>query len=98
MAFLDLLIVFVAVWLALAVLWLLRERRRGAALPDRWAPRTRALEEGGHVIELVRRGEPAQPVRRVPGDLDSDRLGDELAEGMSEAEARAATLNAALHS
>ena len=94
MALLDLLIVFVVVWLVLSVVWLTRQRR-GPDLPDRWEPHTRALPEGGHLVELVCRGEPAQPVRRIAGDLDADRLGDELAEAMSEAEARAATLNGA---
>ena len=94
MALLDLLIVFVVLWIALSVAWLVRQRRE-PELPDRWEPRTRALPEGGYVVELVCLGEPAQPVRRLAGDLDADRLGDELAEAMSEAEARAATLNGA---
>ena len=59
----------------------------------RWEARTRALDGGGHVVEIVRVGEPAQEVKRIPGDLDWDALGTELAQGMSEAEARAATLN-----
>jgi hypothetical protein len=91
-AFLDLLILFAAVWLVLSVGWLVRQRRRVVA-QARWAPRTRALEGGGHVVEIVCAGEPAQQVRRIPADLDWDALGTELAEGMSEAEARAATLN-----
>jgi hypothetical protein len=90
----TLLLLFAVVWVALSVAWLVRQRRRLAA-ESRWEPRTRALESGGHVVELVRLGEPAQEVRRIPADLDSDALGNELAEGMSEAEARAATLNAA---
>ncbi len=94
MALLDLLIVFVVVWIALSVVWLVRSRRE-PALPDRWEPHTRGLDEGGYLVELVCRDEPSQPVRRIAGDLDSDRLGDELAEAMSEAEARAATLNGA---
>ncbi len=94
MALLDLLIVFVVVWLALSVVWVVRQRRE-PSLPDRWESRTRALPEGGHLVELVCRGEPTQPVRRLPGDLEADRLGDELAEAMSEAEARAAALNGA---
>ena len=95
MALLDLLILFAVVWIALSLAWLVRQRRRLAA-EARWAPRTRALDGGGHVVELVRAGEPAQEVKRIPGDLDWDTLGTELAEGMSEAEARAATLNGAL--
>lgn len=93
MALLDLLLFFLVVWLALSLAWVLRQRR--AALPDRWEPRTRALREGGHVVELVCRGEPAQVVRRIPGDLDWEQLGTHLAEAMAEAEARAATLNGA---
>jgi hypothetical protein len=93
-ALLDVLILFAVVWLALSVAWLIRQRRRLAATA-RWEARTRALEGGGHVVEIVRTGEPAQEVRRIPADLDWDTLGTELAEGMSEAEARAATLNGA---
>ena len=92
MALLDALILFAVVWIGLSIAWLMRERRRAAA-NARWEPRTRALEGGGHVVELVCPGEPAQEVRRIPGDLDWDELGTQLAEGMSEAQARAATLN-----
>ena len=94
MALLDALILFAVVWIGLSVAWLVRERRRALAAA-RWEPRTRALEGGGYVVELVCRGEPAQEVRRIPGDLDWDELGTQLAEGMSEAQARAATLNGA---
>lgn len=93
MALLDLLLLVIVVWLALSLAWVLRQRRD--ALPDRWEPRTRALREGGHVVELVCRGEPAQEVRKIAGDLDWDQLGTQLAEAMAEAEARAATLNGA---
>jgi hypothetical protein len=93
MVVLDLILVFLVVWLALSLAWVLRQRRR--EVPDEWTPRMRALKEGGHVIELIRRGEPAQEVRRVSGDLDWEDLGTVLAEGMAEAEARAATLNGA---
>jgi hypothetical protein len=91
-AVLDVLILFAIVWIALSVGWLIRQRRRLAAAAH-WEARTRALEGGGHVVEIVCFGEPAQEVRRIPADLDWDTLGTELAEGMSEAEARAATLN-----
>ncbi len=94
MALLDALILFAVVWVVLSVAWLIRQRRRLAATA-RWEARTRALEGGGHVVEIVRIGEPAQEVRRIPADRDWDTLGSELAEGMSEAEARAATLNGA---
>ncbi len=92
MLLVDLLILFVLAWLALSLAYVVR-RRRAAQKEARWVPRARALPEGGHVIELVKPGEPAQTVRRVAGDLDWDALGTELAEGMAEAEARAATLN-----
>jgi hypothetical protein len=92
MLLVDLLILFVVAWLALSVVYVVR-RRRAAERDARWEPRTRALPEGGHVIELVRPGQPTQTVRRISGDLDWDELGTELAEGMAEAEARAATLN-----
>jgi hypothetical protein len=92
MLLVDLLILFVLAWLALSLAYVVR-RRRAALKEARWEPRARALPEGGHVIELVKPGEPAQTVRRVAGDLDWDALGTELAEGMAEAEARAATLN-----
>ncbi len=94
MALLDALILCAVVWVVLSVAWLIRQRRRLAAAA-RWEARTRALEGGGHVVEIVRTGEPAQEVRRLPADLDWDTLGTELAEAMSEAEARAATLNGA---
>ncbi len=93
MAFLDLLIVFAIVWMALSVGYVVRQRLR-ANQTARWEARTRALEGGGHVVELYRPGQPVQEVRRISGDLGWEQLGEELAEGMSEAEARAATLNA----
>jgi hypothetical protein len=93
LALLDLLILFAVVWMALSVAYVIRERRR-LAENARWEARTRALEGGGHVVELVCPGQPAQEVKRIPGDLGWEELGSELAEGMSEAEARAATLNA----
>ena len=94
MALINLLFIFVLVWLVLSVAWLVRQRRRLAA-SARWEARTRALDGGGHVVEIVRAGEPVQEVKRIPADVDWDTLGTELAEGMSEAEARAATLNGA---
>ena len=93
MALLDALILFALVWIALSVAWLVRQRRR-LTQNARWEPRTRALEGGGHVVELYRPGQPVQEVRRISGELNWEQLGEELAEGMSEAEARAATLNA----
>jgi len=92
MLLVDLLILFILAWLALSVAYVVR-RRRAALQEARWAAHARALPEGGHVIELVKPGEPSQTVRRISGDLDWDALGTELAEGMAEAEARAATLN-----
>ena len=94
MALLNLLFIFLLVWVVLSVAWLVRQRRRLVA-SARWEARTRALDGGGHVVELVCAGEPAQEVKRIAGDVDWDTLGTELAQGMSEAEARAATLNAA---
>ena len=94
MALSTLLFLLLIVWLALSLAWLTRQRRKAAETAS-WAPRTRALEGGGHVVEIVRRGEPVQEVTRIRGDLGWEELGSELADGMSEAEARAATLNAA---
>ena len=94
MALLDLLILFAVVWIALSVAYLVRARRR-AAEHGRWEARTRALEGGGHVVELYHPAQPAQEVKRIAGDVGWEQLGEELAEGMAEAEARAATLNAA---
>jgi hypothetical protein len=90
----DLLLVAAVAWLALSAAWLLRRRRRALA-EARWEPRTRALREGGHVVEIVCPGEPAQEVRRIDGSLGWEELGTQLAEAQAEAEARAATLNAA---
>ena len=94
LALIEGLILFAIVWIALSVAWLIRQQRRAAA-SARWEARTRGLDGGGHVVELVCAGQPPQEVKRIPGDLDWDTLGSELAEGMSEAEARAATLNGA---
>ena len=94
MALINLLFIFLLVWIVLSVAWLVRQRRRLVA-NARWEARTRALDGGGHVVELVCAGEPRQEVKRIPGDVDWDTLGTELALGMSEAEARAATLNGA---
>src|SRR3954468_12221180 len=94
MALLDALILFAVVWIGLSVAWLVRERRRALAAA-RWEPRTRALQGGGHIVELVCRGEPAQEVRRIPAVLAGDELETQLAEGMSEAQACAATLTGA---
>jgi hypothetical protein len=94
LAFLDLLILFALVWMALSVAYVIRQRRR-AAEHARWEARTRALEGGGHVVELYHPSQPAQEVRRIGADVGWEQLGEELAEGMAEAEARAATLNAA---
>lgn len=94
MAVLDLLILFAVVWVGLSVAYVIRQRRR-ETVTGRWEARTRALEGGGHVVELHRPGQPVQEVRRIAGDVGWEQLGEELAEGMAEAEARAATLNAA---
>jgi len=91
----TLFILFLLVWLALSAAYLVRQRNKVDA-NARWEARTRALEGGGHVVELVRPGEPVQEVTRIPGNLGWEQLGSQLADGMSEAEARAATLNAAV--
>jgi hypothetical protein len=57
LAFLDLLIVFALVWIALSVAYVIRQQRRSAETA-RWQARTRALEGGGHVVELYRPGQP----------------------------------------
>ena len=86
-------LIFVVALVALGVyLAAARKRRLRAA---RWTPTSRALRSGGHVIELRRAGEPAQLVERIPADVGWEELGDRMAEGMAEAELRAATLNAA---
>ena len=94
MVLLDLLILFAIVWVALSVAYVIRQRRH-AAEHSHWEPRTRALEGGGHVVELYHPSQPAQEVKRIPGDVGWEQLSEELADGMAEAEARAATLNAA---
>lgn len=94
MVLLDLLIVFAIVWVALSVAYVVRQRRRSAEY-HRWEARTRALEGGGHVVELVHPSQPAQEVTRIPGNVGWEELSEALADGMSEAEARAAALNAA---
>ena len=94
MALINLLFIFLLIWAALSVAWLVRQRRRLDA-SARWEASTRALDGGGHIVEIVCMGQPAQEVKRISGDVDWEALGTELAQGMSEAEARAATLNAA---
>lgn len=86
------LVVLVCVLAFLAYARAMERRRMRRA---RWEVETHALADGGHRVELRCEGEPPQEVRRLPPGLESDELGDRLAEAMSEAEARAATLNAA---
>ncbi len=86
------LIVLACVLAFLAYTRAMEQRRMRRA---RWQVETHALSDGGHRVELRCEGEPPQEVRRLPPGLESDELGDRLAEAVSEAEARAATLNAA---
>ena len=90
----DLLFIAAMAWLAISAAYLLRRRAQLRPQP-RWAPRTRALPGGGHVVEIVCPGQPAQEVRRIAPGLGWEELGTQLAEAQSEAEALAATLNAA---
>jgi hypothetical protein len=90
----DVLLLAAVAWLALSAAWLIRRRGRMTQRSG-WTTRTRALQGGGHVVELVCAGEPVQEVRRIESGLDWDDLGTALAEAQAEAEARAATLNAA---
>ena len=80
--------------LLVVAFFVVRAYLRRMAPQSRWRAHQRALPEGGFVVEIVCAGEPAQEVRRLPPGLPSETLGDELAEAVSEAEARAATLNA----
>ncbi len=86
------LVVLISVLAVLAYTRAMEQRRMRRA---RWQVETHALSDGGHRVELHCEGEPPQEVRRLPAGLESDELGDRLAEAVSEAEARAATLNAA---
>jgi hypothetical protein len=72
-----------------------RELRRG-----RWSVAVRSLEqgEGGEdavAVELRRPGYPSQRVALIPSSLPSDEFSESLAEARSEAEMKAAALNAA---
>jgi hypothetical protein len=91
MVVLDLIVLAALAWIALSIAYLLRRRRSGQA---RWRARTRALPEGGYVVELVCPGQPAQEVARIGAGAGWEELGTRLAEAQAEAEARAATLNA----
>lgn len=85
----ELLIVALVLWALVGGVMLLARQALARAKAS-WRPHTRALPEGGHIVELVCPGEPAQLVRAL-----WDELGTQLAEATAEAEARAATLNAA---
>jgi len=89
-----LLLIFVVALVALGVYLAAARRRRLAGA--RWAPASRALRGGGHVIELRCPGQPPQLVERIEAGVGWEELGDRMAEGMAEAELRAATLNGAL--
>jgi hypothetical protein len=81
----------VAIWVFLKLRQ--RELQRG-----RWTVTARSLEEGeaeqGVVVELRRPGSPPQRVALIPASLSSEEFSESLAEARSEAEMKAAALNA----
>jgi hypothetical protein len=83
----------VAVWVFLS--FRQRELRRG-----RWRVTVRSLGEGeagqdGVAVELERPGYRSQRVALIPASLSSEEFSESLAEARSEAEMKAAALNAA---
>jgi hypothetical protein len=83
----------VAVWVFLSLRQ--RELRRG-----RWTVAVRSLEEADTgqdavAVELQRPGYRSQRVALIPASLSSDEFSESLAEARSEADMKAAALNAA---
>jgi hypothetical protein len=83
----------IAVWAFLRLRQ--RELRRG-----RWIVAVRSLEDGeagqdGVAVELRRPGHRTQRVALIPASLSSEEFSESLAEARSEAEMKAAALNAA---
>jgi hypothetical protein len=61
----------------------------------RWHAATRSLPTGDTAVVIEREGETAQTVKVLSSGMPSEEFSDELATAMSEAQAKAAALNAA---
>jgi len=71
-----------------------RSLQRRQLKQARWRAVTHGLPDGSVAVQLECEGEPALTVRRLPADLAAEEFSSQLAEAESEAEERAAALNA----
>jgi hypothetical protein len=63
--------------------------------PVRWRAAAHGMASGDTAVVLECEGEPTSTVRVISGALPSEEFSDELAQAMSDAQAKAAALNAA---
>lgn len=63
--------------------------------PVRWRAAAHGTPSGDTAVVLECEGEPTHTVKVLPASLPSEQFSDELAQAMSEAQAKAAALNAA---
>jgi hypothetical protein len=63
--------------------------------PVRWRAAAHGLPSGDTAVVLECEGEPTNTVKVLSASLPSEEFSDELAQAMSEAQAKAAALNAA---
>jgi hypothetical protein len=87
-------VVLLVVAAAVGGLAVVARTRRRKLLDARWEVVDRALAGGAVVLELRRPGEHPVEVARIPADTDAATFSDRMAEARSEAEERAAALNA----
>jgi hypothetical protein len=94
----DLAPVAIVVILALAgfVGWRYAGWARGRTRePVRWRAAAHGLPSGGTAVVIECEGEPTDTVKVLPAGLAAEEFSDELARAMSEAQEKAAALNAA---
>jgi len=78
------------------VAWRYATWARGRSRPAvRWRAAAHGLPSGDTAVVLECEGEPTTTVKVMSGSLPSEEFSDELAQAMSEAQAKAAALNAA---
>jgi hypothetical protein len=88
----------VVVLAVVALFFILRAYVRGMQRRQlreaRWRSVTHGLPDGGVAVQLECEGEPTLTVRELPADLPAEEFSTLLAEAESEADERAAALNA----